>query len=172
MSYEGKLFIFWLFWASDSLFKHSSGLCGINAAKWICHWHSTGLSILNEFLIIYWFVVLCTSIMFYSKSYAPSYSVINIHEFLPPCYFVGVLKDYLRELPSPLITKQLYEAVLHAMAEKPLKMSGNGCENDLRDSEHTVELLNWLPDVERVSTSITTTKWYTNILQHYIQHRS
>ncbi|XP_073449716.1 rho GTPase-activating protein SYDE2 [Aquarana catesbeiana] len=63
----------------------------------------------------------------------------------------GVLKDYLRELPSPLITKQLYEAVLHAMAEKPLKMSGNGCENDLRDSEHTVELLNWLPDVERAT---------------------
>ncbi|XP_018417376.1 PREDICTED: rho GTPase-activating protein SYDE2 [Nanorana parkeri] len=63
----------------------------------------------------------------------------------------GVLKDYLRELPSPLITMQLYEAVLHAMTEKPLKMSGNGCENDLRDSEHTVELLNWLPDVERAT---------------------
>ncbi|XP_056388489.1 rho GTPase-activating protein SYDE2 [Hyla sarda] len=63
----------------------------------------------------------------------------------------GVLKDYLRELPSPLITKQLYEAVLHAMAEKPLKMSGNGCENDARDSEHTVELLSCLPDVERAT---------------------
>ncbi|XP_069837646.1 rho GTPase-activating protein SYDE2 isoform X2 [Dendropsophus ebraccatus] len=63
----------------------------------------------------------------------------------------GVLKDYLRELPSPLITKQLYEAVLHAMAEKPLRMSGSGCENDPRDSEHTVELLNCLPDVERAT---------------------
>ncbi|XP_075038117.1 rho GTPase-activating protein SYDE2 [Mixophyes fleayi] len=63
----------------------------------------------------------------------------------------GVLKDYLRELPSPLITKQLYEAVLHAMAEKPLKMSGNGCENDPRDSEDTVELLKCLPDVERAT---------------------
>ncbi|XP_068095220.1 rho GTPase-activating protein SYDE2 isoform X2 [Hyperolius riggenbachi] len=63
----------------------------------------------------------------------------------------GVLKDYLRELPSPLITKQLYEAVLHAMAEKPLKMSGNGCDNDPRDSEHTVELLSCLPDVERAT---------------------
>ncbi|CAJ0953913.1 unnamed protein product [Ranitomeya imitator] len=63
----------------------------------------------------------------------------------------GVLKDYLRELPSPLITKQLYEAVLHAMAEKPLRMSGNGCENDPRDSEHTVELLTCLPDVERAT---------------------
>ncbi|XP_040263854.1 rho GTPase-activating protein SYDE2 [Bufo bufo] len=63
----------------------------------------------------------------------------------------GVLKDYLRELPSPLITKQLYEAVLHAMAEKPLRMSGNGCENDPRDSEQTVELLSCLPDVERAT---------------------
>ncbi|KAG8555238.1 hypothetical protein GDO81_017635 [Engystomops pustulosus] len=63
----------------------------------------------------------------------------------------GVLKDYLRELPSPLITKQLYEAVLHAMAEKPLRMSGNGCENDPKDSEHTVELLTCLPDVERAT---------------------
>ncbi|XP_073400509.1 rho GTPase-activating protein SYDE2 isoform X1 [Dendrobates tinctorius] len=63
----------------------------------------------------------------------------------------GVLKDYLRELPSPLITKQLYEAVLHAMAEKPLRMSGNGCENDPRDSEHTVELLTCLPNVERAT---------------------
>ncbi|KAM9325435.1 rho GTPase-activating protein SYDE2 [Gastrophryne carolinensis] len=63
----------------------------------------------------------------------------------------GVLKDYLRELPSPLITKQLYEAVLRAMAEKPLKMCGNGCENDPLDSEHAVELLNCLPDVEQAT---------------------
>ncbi|KAG8437222.1 hypothetical protein GDO86_008066 [Hymenochirus boettgeri] len=63
----------------------------------------------------------------------------------------GVLKDYLRELPSPLITKQLYEAVLSAMAEKPLKMAANGCENDLKDSEHTVSLLKCLPDVERAT---------------------
>ncbi|KAM3915126.1 rho GTPase-activating protein SYDE2 isoform 2-T2 [Leptodactylus fuscus] len=63
----------------------------------------------------------------------------------------GVLKDYLRELPSPLITKQLYEAVLTAMADKPLRMSGNGCDNDPKDSEHTVELLSCLPDVERAT---------------------
>ncbi|KAM4642248.1 rho GTPase-activating protein SYDE2 [Discoglossus pictus] len=63
----------------------------------------------------------------------------------------GVLKDYLRELPSPLITKQLYEAVLGAMAEKPLKMAASGCENDTRDSEHTVGLLDCLPDVERAT---------------------
>ncbi|XP_042318123.1 rho GTPase-activating protein SYDE2 isoform X2 [Sceloporus undulatus] len=68
----------------------------------------------------------------------------------------GVLKDYLRELPSPLITKQLYEAVLEAMVKKPLKMTTNGCENDPRDSEHTVALLDCLPDVEKLLIKL---KW-------------
>ncbi|XP_053928422.1 rho GTPase-activating protein SYDE2 isoform X2 [Cuculus canorus] len=63
----------------------------------------------------------------------------------------GVLKDYLRELPSPLITKQLYEAVLDAMVKNPLKMTANGCENDLSDSEHTAALLDCLPDVEKAT---------------------
>ncbi|KAM6168305.1 rho GTPase-activating protein SYDE2 [Erethizon dorsatum] len=63
----------------------------------------------------------------------------------------GVLKDYLRELPSPLITKQLYEAVLDAMVKSPLKMSSNGCENDRSDSKYTVDLLNCLPDVEKAT---------------------
>ncbi|XP_066480310.1 rho GTPase-activating protein SYDE2 isoform X2 [Tiliqua scincoides] len=63
----------------------------------------------------------------------------------------GVLKDYLRELPSPLITKQLYEAVLDAMAKNPLKMTVNGCENDPCDSEDTVALLDCLPDVEKAT---------------------
>lgn len=63
----------------------------------------------------------------------------------------GVLKDYLRELPSPLITKQLYEAVLDAMVKNPLKMAASGCENDPSDSEHTAALLDCLPDVEKVS---------------------
>ncbi|KAF7243379.1 Rho GTPase-activating protein SYDE2 [Varanus komodoensis] len=63
----------------------------------------------------------------------------------------GVLKDYLRELPSPLITKQLYEAVLDAMVKKPLKMTANGCENDPSDSEHTVALLDCLPEVEKAT---------------------
>lgn len=71
----------------------------------------------------------------------------------------GVLKDYLRELPSPLITKQLYEAVLDAMAKNPLKMSSNGCENDPSDSKYTVGLLDCLPDVEKVS------KWHTFFLK-------
>ncbi|XP_077189254.1 rho GTPase-activating protein SYDE2 [Paroedura picta] len=63
----------------------------------------------------------------------------------------GVLKDYLRELPSPLITKQLYEAVLDAMVKNPLKMTAAGCDNDPSDSEHTVSLLDCLPDIEKAT---------------------
>uniref|UniRef100_A0A8I3W407 Mucolipin TRP cation channel 3 n=1 Tax=Callithrix jacchus TaxID=9483 RepID=A0A8I3W407_CALJA len=63
----------------------------------------------------------------------------------------GVLKDYLRELPSPLITKQLYEAVLDAMVKSPLKMSSNGCENDPSDSRYTVDLLDCLPEIEKAT---------------------
>ncbi|XP_023250280.1 rho GTPase-activating protein SYDE2 isoform X2 [Seriola lalandi dorsalis] len=63
----------------------------------------------------------------------------------------GVLKDYLRELPYPLITKQLYEAVLESMAVRPLRIGAAGCENDQADSEHTVSLLENLPEVERVT---------------------
>ncbi|XP_063356629.1 rho GTPase-activating protein SYDE2 [Pelmatolapia mariae] len=62
----------------------------------------------------------------------------------------GVLKDYLRELPYPLINKQLYEAVLESMAARPLRMGASGCENDQADSEHTVSLLENLPEVERM----------------------
>ncbi|XP_003452401.2 rho GTPase-activating protein SYDE2 isoform X1 [Oreochromis niloticus] len=62
----------------------------------------------------------------------------------------GVLKDYLRELPYPLINKQLYEAVLESMAARPLRMGASGCENDQTDSEHTVSLLENLPEVERM----------------------
>ncbi|XP_015826513.3 rho GTPase-activating protein SYDE2 [Nothobranchius furzeri] len=63
----------------------------------------------------------------------------------------GVLKDYLRELPYPLINKPLYEAVLDTMATRPLKMGGAGCENDQTDSEYTVSLLEILPEVERMT---------------------
>ncbi|XP_010785754.1 rho GTPase-activating protein SYDE2 isoform X3 [Notothenia coriiceps] len=63
----------------------------------------------------------------------------------------GVLKDYLRELPYPLITKHLYEAVMEAMATRPLRIGPSGCENDAGDTEHTVSLLENLPDVERVT---------------------
>ncbi|XP_028855861.1 rho GTPase-activating protein SYDE2 isoform X3 [Denticeps clupeoides] len=63
----------------------------------------------------------------------------------------GVLKDYLRELPYPLITKQLYEAVLDSMSRRPLRIGAGGCENDPSDSEHTVNLLDILPEVEKVT---------------------
>nr|XP_040039949.1 rho GTPase-activating protein SYDE2 [Gasterosteus aculeatus aculeatus] len=63
----------------------------------------------------------------------------------------GVLKDYLRELPYPLITKHLYEAVLESMATRPLRIGAGACENDQADSEHTVRLLDNLPDVERMT---------------------
>ncbi|XP_038571183.1 rho GTPase-activating protein SYDE2 isoform X2 [Micropterus salmoides] len=62
----------------------------------------------------------------------------------------GVLKDYLRELPYPLITKNLYEAVLETMVTRPLRMGAAGCENEQADSEYTVSLLDNLPEVERV----------------------
>ncbi|KAM9530424.1 rho GTPase-activating protein SYDE2-like isoform 5-T5 [Salvelinus alpinus] len=63
----------------------------------------------------------------------------------------GVLKDYLRELPYPLITKHLYETVLDSMAQRPLRIGAGGCENDPADTEHTVSLLENLPEVERLT---------------------
>ncbi|XP_065125121.1 rho GTPase-activating protein SYDE2 isoform X1 [Paramisgurnus dabryanus] len=63
----------------------------------------------------------------------------------------GVLKDYLRELPLPLIGQQLYESVLESMARRPLQMGPSGCENDPVDSDHTVSLLEILPEVEKVT---------------------
>ncbi|XP_051737142.1 rho GTPase-activating protein SYDE2 isoform X4 [Ctenopharyngodon idella] len=63
----------------------------------------------------------------------------------------GVLKDYLRELPHPLITKQLYECVLDSMAKRPLQMGSGGCENEPSDTDHAVSLLEILPDVEKVT---------------------
>lgn len=56
----------------------------------------------------------------------------------------GILKDYLRELPTPLITQPLYQVVLEAMAQgPPSRVHPN--------PEGTRSLLNCLPEVERVS---------------------
>ncbi|XP_016418011.1 rho GTPase-activating protein SYDE2-like isoform X1 [Sinocyclocheilus rhinocerous] len=63
----------------------------------------------------------------------------------------GVLKDFLRELPHPLITKQLYESVLDSMAKRPLQMGSSGCENDPADSDHAVSSLELLPEVEKAT---------------------
>jgi len=77
---------------------------------------------------------------------------IFLEELISPVVLcvLGVLKDYLRELPYPLITKQLYEAVLEAMAWRPLRIGASGCENDAADTQYTVSLLENLPEVERV----------------------
>ncbi|KAF5901431.1 rho GTPase-activating protein SYDE2, partial [Clarias magur] len=63
----------------------------------------------------------------------------------------GVLKDYLRELPHPLISKPLYETVLDTMSKRPLIIGNAGCENDAADSEHAAGLLETLPEVEKMS---------------------
>ena len=55
----------------------------------------------------------------------------------------GILKDYLRELPTPLITPTLYHVVLEAMAKRPPRITPG--ERD------AVTLLDCLPDVEKVS---------------------
>uniref|UniRef100_A0A3Q1IWQ6 Rho-GAP domain-containing protein n=1 Tax=Anabas testudineus TaxID=64144 RepID=A0A3Q1IWQ6_ANATE len=52
----------------------------------------------------------------------------------------GILKDYLRELPSPLITRTLYHVVREAMT--------------LRPPPTTVDLLNCLPPPERATLSL------------------
>ncbi|XP_073684801.1 rho GTPase-activating protein SYDE1 [Garra rufa] len=61
----------------------------------------------------------------------------------------GILKDYLRELPSPLITRTLYEVVLEAVMVRP------ACRNDsdAQRSQNTVSLLQCLPEPERATLS-------------------
>ncbi|KAK7132873.1 hypothetical protein R3I93_019197 [Phoxinus phoxinus] len=63
----------------------------------------------------------------------------------------GVLKDFLRELPRPLITPPLYESVLESMSKRPLLMGTGVCENDPIDTDHAVSLMEILPDVEKAS---------------------
>ncbi|NWU73881.1 SYDE2 protein, partial [Pterocles burchelli] len=53
----------------------------------------------------------------------------------------GILKDFLRELPTPLITPTLYHVVLEAMARRPPRTPPG--ERD------AVSLLDCLPDVEK-----------------------
>lgn len=93
----------------------------------------------------------CQGDCLHFQSVPCAYSAAETHQGCRWSIFTGVLKDYLRELPSPLITKQLYEAVLDAMVKSPLKMPPNGCESESGDSSFTVGLLNCLPDVEKVS---------------------
>ncbi|XP_037547241.1 rho GTPase-activating protein SYDE1 [Nematolebias whitei] len=61
----------------------------------------------------------------------------------------GILKDYLRELPSPIITRTLYQVVREAMTLQPLHMTP-----DPQLSQSTVELLACLPPPEKATLSL------------------
>ncbi|XP_069087754.1 rho GTPase-activating protein SYDE1 [Pleurodeles waltl] len=81
-------------------------------------------------------------------------SAVTLSEDLYPDINVvtGILKDYLRELPTPLITKTLYEVVLQAMSRRPPK--GRGLDQEVWLLEETVGLLNCLPEIERATLTM------------------
>ncbi|KAL0964802.1 hypothetical protein UPYG_G00329140 [Umbra pygmaea] len=74
----------------------------------------------------------------------------------------GILKDYLRELPSPLITRTLYQVVLEAMSQRPppprpspsSSLGRSMSEADVDRSQSTVNLLQCLPEPERATLSL------------------
>ncbi|XP_078387268.1 rho GTPase-activating protein SYDE1-like [Cetorhinus maximus] len=80
---------------------------------------------------------------------------VNLSEEIYPDINVitGILKDYLRELPSPLITKTLYEVVLEAMAKWPLKMT-MGVPDASQSPANTVALLDCLPEAEKATLTL------------------
>ncbi|XP_026535431.1 rho GTPase-activating protein SYDE1 isoform X1 [Notechis scutatus] len=57
----------------------------------------------------------------------------------------GILKDYLRELPTPLITDPLYQVVLEAMSNRTV---------GLKVKETTTALLNCLPEAEKATLTM------------------
>lgn len=77
-------------------------------------------------------------------------AAVTLNEDLYPDVNVitGILKDYLRELPSPLITRTLYEVVLEAMSLRPSRVV------DPQLSQSTVVLLQCLPEPERATLSV------------------
>ncbi|XP_029283585.1 rho GTPase-activating protein SYDE1 isoform X2 [Cottoperca gobio] len=64
----------------------------------------------------------------------------------------GILKDYLRELPSPLITRNLYQVVREAMTFQP--PPAPPVTTDPQLAQKTVELLSCLPPPERATLSL------------------
>ncbi|KAL6095404.1 syde1 [Pungitius sinensis] len=64
----------------------------------------------------------------------------------------GILKDYLRELPSPLITRTLYQVIRQAMTLRPPHAPPWTPDPQLAQS--TVELLACLPPPERATLSL------------------
>ncbi|XP_045071753.1 LOW QUALITY PROTEIN: rho GTPase-activating protein SYDE1-like [Coregonus clupeaformis] len=91
-------------------------------------------------------------------------AAVSLNEDLYPDINVitGILKDYLRELPSPLITRTLYEVVLEAMSLRPPPpprsspgtSSPGRSEADGLRSQSTVALLQCLPEPERATLSL------------------
>ncbi|XP_072229458.1 rho GTPase-activating protein SYDE1 [Leuresthes tenuis] len=81
-------------------------------------------------------------------------SAVSLSEDLYPDINVitGILKDYLRELPSPLITRTLYQVVRDAMTLRPPPIPPVAPESQLAQS--TVELLSCLPPPERATLSL------------------
>ncbi|XP_028990609.1 rho GTPase-activating protein SYDE1 isoform X2 [Betta splendens] len=78
-------------------------------------------------------------------------SAVCLHEDLYPDINVitGILKDYLRELPSPLITNTLYHVVMEAMILRPPPANP-----DPQLAQRTVVLLDCLPLPERTTLCI------------------
>uniref|UniRef100_A0A669QDZ6 Synapse defective Rho GTPase homolog 1 n=1 Tax=Phasianus colchicus TaxID=9054 RepID=A0A669QDZ6_PHACC len=77
-------------------------------------------------------------------------AAVRLSEHLYPDINVitGILKDYLRELPTPLITPTLYHVVLEAMAKRPPRTPPGDA----------VALLDCLPDVEKVG-AVSRAQW-------------
>ncbi|XP_051827972.1 rho GTPase-activating protein SYDE1 isoform X1 [Antechinus flavipes] len=75
-------------------------------------------------------------------------AAVSLSEELYPDINVitGILKDYLRELPTPLITPPLYQVVLEAMRQGPPRGRVN--------PQGTRELLQCLPEVERATLTL------------------
>ncbi|XP_059893404.1 rho GTPase-activating protein SYDE1 [Gadus macrocephalus] len=67
----------------------------------------------------------------------------------------GILKDYLRALPSPLITSRLYDDVLAAMRLRPLQTGpAPPCPAPSGSVNCPVELLDCLPPPEKATLSL------------------
>ncbi|XP_056626858.1 rho GTPase-activating protein SYDE1 isoform X2 [Triplophysa dalaica] len=79
-----------------------------------------------------------------------SAAVVLDEELYPDVNVItGILKDYLRELPSALITRTLYEVVLEDMMVRPACRS----DSDTHRSHNTISLLQCLPEPERATLS-------------------
>ncbi|XP_048358633.1 rho GTPase-activating protein SYDE1 isoform X2 [Sphaerodactylus townsendi] len=71
-----------------------------------------------------------------------STAVVLSEELYPDINAItGILKDYLRELPMPLITSHLYQVVLEAMSKRAAG----------QEAEETVDLLDCLPEAEKAT---------------------